>query len=211
MRCLNAGVEIINTSLEKNLDITLFKLQKLLYLCQGLYLKTYKVPLFPEKFLNCSLGPGLIPITQKFDIDDEEIVQIEYYPNVRFNNLTGDPINLQDFPDVLLNSYDFCDQKYIKKFPFFPTPMPEILSFEKEMIENIIDTYGGFDFFELHALQRHGDFLKSLKIGNVIPNEIILNHYLYMEGILKQYLQNQLNNMSNDITEINLGIIKVKK
>lgn len=211
MRCLNAGVEIINTSLEKNLDITLFKLQKLLYLCQGLYLKTYNVPLFPEKFFKWSLGPGLKPIMQKFNIYNEKIVQIEDYPNVLFNNLTGNPINPQDFLDVLLNSDGFSDQKYIKKFPFFPTPMPEILSFEKEMIENIIDTYGSFNFFELHALQRHGDFLKSLKIGNVISNDTILNHYLYMEGIVKGYLQNQLNNMSNDITEINLGIIKVKK
>ena len=212
MLAINAGVEFINTCLDQNIPITYFKLQKLLYLCQGLYLKTYGVPLFPENFFNWSLGPGIKPVARKLGMDNNDYTQDIDYPKIKFASLSQEQNKFKNPLDMLIKNSYFIDQQYNKKLSYFlnNVPKPVILFFEKEQIDNIINTFGYFNFFELLNLQKQGNFLNDFPIGKIIPNETILNHYLYMEHLIEDNLQNILNKSPN-INEINLGIIKVQK
>ena len=184
MRATHAAIYIVNTCLENNISISYNKLQKLLYLCQGLHLKKYNVPLCPEDVYKWSYGGG--------------IKEVYHY----FNKKTSIK-NWKTFHNNIINDFYYVDLILSKSI----NKEIDILSFEKETINQVLNTFGSFDFFELLYLHKQGDILENINIGTIINNNLIKKNYIYIENYIKNNLKNTLE-FSNNIKQLKLGIIE---
>ena len=141
-RVVRVTTEIMLKCKENNVDIDYFKLQKLVYLCQYVHYGRFNVPLCPENIYNWTNGGGFK----------------EIYAFFKINNI-----------------YESCDNINIsmleRQIDKLENINHNILSFEKETINFVLNNYANMNFEILKELVLNDPLYKNINIGDRVDLE----------------------------------------
>ena len=163
-KVLDVARYIINYSNRNDKSITHLKLQKLIYYVQANFLVNRNgVHCFEENILNWDYGPVINEVYYEFRGNGKD-----YLPN-------QEEYTIIEY-DEDIESIKFCEKRFDEKI---------IMDSDKEMINEVIDSYFQYTAFEMVNKTHGEDPWKSIERNKVIDKEIIREYYLQNSGKIK--------------------------